>query len=47
VVADEEVLAYRAVDGDRVLGDVGGQGAVGQVKVAIRAGVHDGGQFGG
>src|SRR6202011_2098145 len=43
--ADEEVLANRAIDGDRVLGDVGGQGAIGQVKVAIRAGVHHGGQF--
>src|ERR1700752_2348766 len=47
VGADEEVLANRAIDGDRVLGDVGGQGAVGQVEVAIRAGVHHGGQFGG
>src|SRR6478672_12040464 len=45
--ADEEVLANRAIDADRVLGDVGGQGAVGQVEVAIRAGVHHGGQFGG
>src|ERR1700738_3087821 len=45
--ADEEVLAYRTVDGDRVLGDVGGQGAVGQVEVAIRADVQDCGQFGG
>src|SRR5882757_6179003 len=45
--ADEEVLANRAINTDRVLGDVGGQGAVGQVEVAIRAGVHHGGQFGG
>src|ERR1700694_3363362 len=47
VGAYEEVLANRAIDGDRVLGDVGGQGAVGEVEVAIRAGVHHGGQFGG
>src|SRR3981189_1688827 len=47
VGADEEVLANRAVDGDRVLGDVGGQGAVGQVEVAIRAGAYHCGQFGG
>src|SRR5882757_7704203 len=47
VGADEEVLANRTIDADRVLGDVGGQGAVGQVEVAIRAGVHHGGQFGG
>src|SRR5882757_4474556 len=40
VGAYEEVLANRAIDADRALGDVGGQGAVGQVKVAIRAGVH-------
>src|ERR1700730_5393523 len=45
--ADEEVLANGPVDGDRVLGDVGGQRAVGQVEVAIRARVHHGGQFGG
>ena len=45
--ADEEVLANGPIDGDRVLGDVGGQRAVGQVEVAIRARVHHGGQFGG
>ena len=45
--ADEEVLANGLIDGDRVLGDVGGQGAVGQVEVLIRAGVHHGDQFGG
>src|SRR5882724_4944216 len=47
VGADEEVLANRAINADRVLGDVGGQGAVGQVEVARRAGVHHGDQFGG
>src|ERR1700756_3956228 len=47
VGADEEVLANGLIDGDRVLGDVGGQGAVGQVEVAIGAGVHHGDQFGG
>jgi hypothetical protein len=36
--ADEEVLANGLIDGDHVLGDVGGQGAVGQVEVVIRAG---------
>src|ERR1700752_2692582 len=45
--ADEEVLANRAIDGGRVLGDVGGQRAVGQVEVAIGAGLHHCGQFGG
>src|ERR1700758_3326802 len=45
--ADEEVLANGPIDGDRVLGDVSGQGPVGKVEVAVRAGVHHGGQFGG
>jgi hypothetical protein len=33
--ADEEVLANGPIDGDRVLCDVGGQSAVGQVEVAV------------
>src|SRR6201998_2260935 len=45
--ADKEVLANGLIDGDRVLGDVAGQGAVRQVEVAVRAGVHHSDQFGG
>ena len=47
VRADEVVLADRAVDLQGVVGHVGGQRAVGAVRVGIGAGVDDDGQLGG
>src|SRR6266581_263990 len=46
-LADEVVLADRAVDGESVACDVCGQGAVGAVDVGGRPGVLDDRQFGG
>src|SRR5438445_703407 len=46
VAVDEVVLADGAIDADRVVGDMGGQGTVGAVDLGVRSDVGGDGQLG-